>query len=63
MQERGIPCSTISRRIDRHPVFGGQRTDLPGVDYFDAHQINIPCHDGLSDTDVEQVIESIKKGW
>jgi len=63
MQERGVPCSTISRRIDRHPVFGGQRTDLPGVDYFDAHQINIPCHDGLSDTDVEQVIEAIKKGW
>lgn len=63
MQERGVPSSVISRRIDRHPVFGGLREDLPGTDHYDQHQINLPCHDGLTDEDVQQVVDSIRRGW
>lgn len=63
MKDRGVPVSVIDRRIDRHPVFGGLAPDLPGAERFDALHIAVPLHDGLSDAEVEQVIEAIKAGW
>lgn len=59
----GIPTSVVHQRIDRHPVFGGERPELQGQAYFDAHQIAIPVHDGLSDADVRCVIDTIRSGW
>lgn len=62
LKGKGIPCSVVNRRIDRHPIFGGLR-DLPGAAEFDQKQINLPCHPGLTDADVSKVIETIKGGW
>lgn len=62
--ERKVPCSVICRRIDRHRVFDkGQQRFLPGTDYYDTHQINLPCHEALTDEDVGKVIEAVKAGW
>lgn len=63
LNERGIACSVLDRRIDEHPVFGGLTPGLKGQEYFDDHQISIPVHDGLSDDDVERIVDTIKKGW
>ncbi|HEY7327583.1 MAG TPA: DegT/DnrJ/EryC1/StrS family aminotransferase [Gemmataceae bacterium] len=59
----GIPASVVHLRIDRHSVFGGTREDLPGQAAFNADQVAIPVHEGLSDDEVEQVITHVRKGW
>ena len=63
LKARDVPVSVIDRRIDRHPVFGGLTPDLPGAEVFDAEHIAVPLHDGLSDAEVEQVIEAVRAGW
>lgn len=63
LKERGVPTGIVHARIDRHPLFGGKRTDLPGMDYFDARQIHLPMHDALTDDDISLVIDTIKGGW
>lgn len=62
MTSRGVPVSVVHQRIDRHPIFGGLQ-DLPGQALFDATQINLPVHDGLTYEDVTQVIDAVKGGW
>lgn len=62
MKDRGIPVSIVCSRIDKNPIFGGLR-DLPGTAEFDAKQINLPCHEALTEDDVNQVISAIKMGW
>ena len=44
-----IPCSVVDFGIDRNSVFGVTRHNLPGQDEFDARQISLPVHEGLSD--------------
>lgn len=63
LRERRVPSSVICRRIDLHPVFGGLRMDLPGTKEYDEKQINLPCHEALTDEDVGKVIEAVKAGW
>jgi len=63
MHDRGVDVSVVHQRIDRHPVCGGKRNDLPTMDMFDQTHICLPLHMGLSDDDVTHVIESVKKGW
>lgn len=63
LKECGVPTSVVHQRIDKHPIFGGKRTDLPGMDYFDAHQIHLPMHNALTDDDISLVVSTIKEGW
>lgn len=63
MKARNVPVTVVDRRIDKHPILGGVRGDLPGADAFDAQQIHIPINDGLTDDDVAQVVASVKAGW
>lgn len=62
MKARGVPVSVVHQRIDRHPIFGGLQY-LPGQALFDATQINLPVHDGLTNEDVTQVIDAVQRGW
>ncbi len=59
----GVPASVVHLRIDRNSVFGGVRGDLPGQAEFEARQISIPVHEGLSDEDVAHVIATVQGGW
>ncbi len=63
MKEKGIPCSIICSRIDKNPVFGGIREDLVGQREFSKKSICLPCHENLSDEDVQQVIDAVRGGW
>jgi perosamine synthetase len=63
LADRGVPASVVHLRIDHNSLFGGLRDDLPGQEEFNEHQVAIPIHAGLSDEDVEQVIEAVKTGW
>lgn len=60
---RGVPASVVHRRIDRHRLFGGGRSDLPGQAAYDARQISLPVHEGLTERDVETVIAAVRGGW
>ena len=63
MSERGIPTSVVDLRIDRNPIFGGQREELVNQAWFNDRQIAIPLHDALTEADVHTVIEAIRSGW
>jgi perosamine synthetase len=63
MENRGVPVSVVHQRIDKHPIFGGLARDLEEQEKFNATQIHLPVYDRLSDKNIEQVIESVTKGW
>ncbi|MBI3935239.1 MAG: DegT/DnrJ/EryC1/StrS family aminotransferase [Acidobacteria bacterium] len=63
LAESGVPASVVHLRIDHNSVFGGFRDDLPGQDQFNALQVSIPAHGGLSQSDVETIVSAIRSGW
>jgi perosamine synthetase len=60
---QGIPASVVHLRIDRNSVFGGIREDLAGQAAFNAEQVAIPVHEGLTDDEVNSIVRSIHQGW
>ena len=63
LKHKGISASVIHQRIDRNNVFGGIRKDLPAQEQFDATQIHIPIHDGVTKDQVAYIVDTIKSGW
>jgi perosamine synthetase len=63
LKTRGVPTSVVHQRIDRNRILGGIRSGLEGQEHFDSLQVAVPVHAGLSNADVELVIDSIKAGW
>ena len=63
LKERGVPTSVVHLSIDRNTIFGGLQKDLVNQGEFNDHQIAIPIHEGLTDEDVETVINAVKSGW
>ena len=62
--ERKIGCSIVHMRNDTIAVFERfQKNDLPDLDYFYAHMINIPVGWWMSEEMVEQVCDIIASGW
>ena len=62
LRDRGVPTSVCHLRIDSNAVFGGQQ-DLPNTALFDAEQINLPVHEGLTEADILQIIAAVRAGW
>ena len=63
LKEQGVSASVVHLRIDRNSVFGGITPDLPNQERFNEDQVAIPVHSGLSNDDVKQIINCIKRGW
>lgn len=63
LAERGIPSSVVHLRIDRYSIFGGTRDDLPGQSEFDAGQLSLPLHEGLTDDEVYAIVLAVRSGW
>jgi perosamine synthetase len=63
LNEAGIRVSIVHARNDEYSIFGGLRRDLPRLDDFSQHYIGLPLHMGMSDEDIEYVIDVIKHGW
>lgn len=62
MKRRGIECSQVHTRNDRHPVFVQNygEADLPGVDYFSKYQVAIPVHAKLSSSDCDVIANAVE---
>lgn len=63
LQARGIYASVVHLRIDRNSLYGGERHDLPNLDRFTETHVSLPIHGGMSDNDVQYVIDTIRRGW
>lgn len=63
LKGRGIPCSVVHQRIDKHPIFGGIQKDLVSQAKFDSTQIHLPVYESLTDKQVDHIISSVEKGW
>lgn len=55
MKKRNVPASVVHVGIDRNSIFNSY-TDLPMQREWDAHHVCLPCHSGLSNSDVRKVI-------
>lgn len=61
MTERKIAVSRVHARNDCNACFKEfRRETLLGVDFFDKHQINIPVHWAVTDSDREQIVEALE---
>jgi len=60
MREAGVACSKVHERNDTKMLFKRFETHLPGVDYFDTHQVNIPVGWWVSEEDREQIVNAIR---
>lgn len=63
LQGKGVPASVVHLRIDKNSIFGGITPDLPNQERFNERQVSIPVHNGLTDDDVNLVVNAIKRGW
>lgn len=63
MTEAGIATSRVHARNDHHSAFiAAAKTSgsLDGVDYFDAHQVNIPVGAWVTMAERSQIVEAVK---
>lgn len=60
---RGIACSQVHKRNDRHTVFAASHCELPGLDAFFEKMVHIPCGWWINDEQREYIVEIIKHGW
>lgn len=63
LKDRGISCSVVHQRIDKHPIFGGIQEDLINQTKFDSTQIHLPVYENLTDKQIDHIISSVEKGW
>lgn len=62
MHNAGIMTSQVHNRIDKHTMCAKfDNSNLPGVDYFSDHQVNIPCGWWLSSSERDFIVETVKK--
>lgn len=63
MRDRNVPVTNVNFRIDTNPILGGRRDDLVNQARFDESQTNLPCHEGLTDEQVNYIIAAVQQGW
>ena len=63
MKSNDIETHMVHVRSDVYPIFGGTRLDLPVMNELEPKYVSIPLHLGLTDEDVEKIINTVKKGW
>ncbi len=59
MKDANIAVSPVHARNDKHNAFFYPNGPLPGVDYFDRHQVSIPVGWWLTPKDVEHVANTV----
>lgn len=63
LTERGIGNSLCHKRNDQHSIFADSKRPLPGLDWFYAHMLHIPCGWWVTDEDRDYIVKTIKEGW
>jgi len=61
MAERGIECSVVHARNDKHPAFRYWGGDLPGLEYFSSREVAIPVGWWLADDDRNRIVAAVKE--
>lgn len=61
MKERGVECSPVHSRCDKHPAFRGYGGHLPGLDHFASRQVAIPVGWWLTEAERAHVVEAVKE--
>lgn len=59
LKEHGIDSSPVHARNDKHTAFNFYNGPLPGVDFFDNHQVSIPVGWWLTDSEVERIVDTV----
>lgn len=59
MKEGGVEGSPVHDRNDAKTIFRNYRTELPGVDYFDAHHVCLPVGWWLQPEDIETIVRLV----
>lgn len=63
LRQQGVQASKVHLRNDIYSCFGIAKESLPGVDYFSAHCLSIPCGWWVTDEDREFIADVIRGGW
>ena len=63
LAEQGVMASQVHARNDRHAAYNFPNGALPGLDFYDACHLNIPCGWWLEDEDVDKIIETVRATW
>jgi perosamine synthetase len=63
LRDRGVSASVVHTGTDKNYIFGEEKQDLTEQRRFERTQVHIPIYYGLTNEQVEYVIESIRKGW
>jgi perosamine synthetase len=59
MNALGVDCSQVHARNDGKSIFARWRRHLPGVDYFSARQVNIPCGFWVGEQERKRIISAV----
>lgn len=63
MKIKNIEVSVVHQGIHKNKIFHNFAKNIDNQYIFDKQQIHIPIHEGLSNEDVEYIIQTIKQGW
>ena len=60
MKAKGVECSPVHARCDKHPAFRGYSgAGLPGLDHFASREVAIPVGWWLTEAEREHVANSV----
>lgn len=57
----GIASQVIHPRNDTYSIFKASRRELPGVDYFSARELSLPCGWWVDEDDIHRIANIIKR--
>lgn len=63
MTSRGIACSPVHSRCDRHPCVKEFASFLPALDEYSTTMVSIPVGWWVTDADRERIVDAITAGW
>jgi dTDP-4-amino-4,6-dideoxygalactose transaminase len=61
LAENGIESSQVHARNDKHSGYHYPSGDLPGLDEFDASQLNLPCGWWVTALDIDHIVKTIRE--
>ena len=61
LEKEGITSSVIHPRNDIYSVFKSFKKTLPGVDYYSARELSLPCGWWVTKKDIKRIVDIIKK--
>jgi dTDP-4-amino-4,6-dideoxygalactose transaminase len=61
LMAEGIAAMEVHPRNDTYSIFAASRRELPGVDYFSARQLSLPCGWWVEDDDIRRIVNIIKR--